>query len=127
MDTLGQEDAAAEGDLDLTEAGRTIVIQGLGSRSFIDAHDIDRVFHVLENVTVVFRKLTIRNGVTASGRGGDLFFAAGGGILIDRAKVTLENVVVTDNNVDAVDPPPASPAQAGLTGGLPTGVALRRF
>src|SRR5262245_53840123 len=62
--TSGQENAAAEGDLDLTEAGHTVTFQGAGAGiTVIDAGGLfDRAFQVFANVTVVFRDLTIRNG-----------------------------------------------------------------
>src|SRR5262245_27759298 len=54
--SAGQENAAAQGDLDLTEAGRTVTIQGAGrDRTVIDATSLDRVFQVFPKVTVVLR------------------------------------------------------------------------
>ena len=43
----GQENAAQEGDLDLTQSGRKVTIQGAGAgKSIIDAACIDRVFQI---------------------------------------------------------------------------------
>ncbi len=95
----GQENAAATGDLDLTQAGRTITFQGAGpNQTFINGGQIDRVFQVFGNVTVVFRNLTILRGrsrddgtVGAAAGGTD---ARGGGILNSGGNVTLDNVHV---------------------------------
>src|SRR5690348_16925870 len=44
----GQDNSASSGDLDLTTAGHTYIIQGAGPNdTFIDATHIDRVFQVL--------------------------------------------------------------------------------
>ncbi len=108
------EDAALSGDLDLTDDFHTLTIVGKGAGiSIIDADQIDRVFEIFPNVTVVFRNLTIRDG-----RATDVSYleedapefigsfdnsAAGGGVLINRANVTLDNVLVTSNFADAGD------------------------
>src|SRR5262249_35078991 len=59
----GQENSGTVGDLDLFEAGRTITIQGAGpGETFVHAGQIDRAFQVFDNVTAVFRNLTILRG-----------------------------------------------------------------
>ena len=58
-----QENAATTGDFDLTEANRTITIQGQGLGTIVDGRKLDRVFQVFANVTVVLRDLVIRNGL----------------------------------------------------------------
>ncbi len=64
------EDAAATGDLDLTNA---ITIAGAGARTTkIDANGIDRVFEVLAGVTASIRGVTITGGSAASGDGGGI-------------------------------------------------------
>ncbi len=86
--TAGQENAALEGDLDLTEAGRSITFTGAGvNKTFIDAETIDRVFQVFSGVTVTFKDLTIRNGRAvddgAAGTLPDQTDGKGGGIQLD--------------------------------------------
>src|SRR5687767_5864429 len=45
--TFGQDNAAAEGDLDLTEADYTIIFMGAGQDvTIVDATLLDRVFHI---------------------------------------------------------------------------------
>src|SRR5687768_9955254 len=59
-----QENAAATGDLDLTDDGFTVTFKGAGqNKTFIDANQIDRVFQVFPSVTVVFKDLTITGGL----------------------------------------------------------------
>ena len=99
--TNGQENGAAQGDLDLTGANHTVTIQGAGAGvSVIDGGKLDRVFQVLGNVTAVFRDLTIRNGnAQDDGVPGSPFVtpdARGGGIL-NAGNLTLDHVVVEGN------------------------------
>src|SRR6185369_4585868 len=89
------EDAAATGDLDITEA---VIIDRLGSSpAIIDATGLgDRVFHVLGSAGdpdgAEFKNVTIRHGSVIDG--------AGGGILIDPgATATLNPANVTSNMV----------------------------
>ena len=60
-----QENAAATGDLDVTEANRLVVIQGQGAGlTIIDATGLnDRVFHILANARLELRGVTVRGGV----------------------------------------------------------------
>src|SRR6266567_1486409 len=54
------EDAAATGDLDITDA---VTIAGAGAGSvIIDGNGIDRVFDVFANGTTTISGVTIRNG-----------------------------------------------------------------
>jgi hypothetical protein len=96
-----QENAAASGDLDLTETNRTVIIQGQGAGvTAIDATGLnDRVFHVLSNVRVVMRDLTVRGGLALEqGTPGTPNGAArGGGIFNAGGDLTLERVVVENN------------------------------
>jgi CSLREA domain-containing protein len=81
------EDAAGDGDLDVTES---VTIQGAGRDvTVVDGSgDVggERVFQVLGSATVTFSDMTIRNG-----HGG-----AGGGIL-NAGRVTLRHTTVSDN------------------------------
>lgn len=130
----GQENAAATGDLDLTEAGRTITIQSAGAGvSIVDAGGLDRVFQVQGNVTAVFRDLTIRNG-NARDQGlpgiplvpGD---SLGGGIL-NAGSVTLDGVIVENSSArglpgqDGPDGMSGTSGTAGLGGGIASSGAL---
>lgn len=93
------EDAAADGDLDITDE---LVIAGNGAT--IDGADVDRVFDILTNngnFSVSLSDLTIQNGTAqiqlntcaAGGDGGGIRIAAG-------MTVNLSNVVVTSNVAD---------------------------
>src|SRR5262249_1538392 len=87
------EDAAADGDLDITAA---VTINGNGA--IIDGADIDRIFQILSTdgpFDVTINDLTIQNGTAmtntgtcvAGGPGGGIWFESGGAL-------TLTNVVV---------------------------------
>ena len=61
--SVGQENAAMEGDLDLTQPNFSVTIQGAGAGiTTIDADAIDRVFQVFAGVTVNFIDLSIVDG-----------------------------------------------------------------
>ena len=93
-----QDNAAATGDLDVTEANRLVVIQGQGAGlTIIDATGLnDRVFHILANARLELRGVTVRGGVATeqgtpgvpngAARGGGIF-NAGGDLVLDRVKV----------------------------------------
>lgn len=79
------EDAAATGDLDITDS---LAITGAGAGStVIDAAELDRVFQVHPNVTFTLIGVTIRNGQTDDN---------GGGIL-NSGRLTLRNSVIEGN------------------------------
>jgi hypothetical protein len=104
--TNGHESAAAQGDLNLTSAGHTLVIQGAGPDvTVIDANFIDRAFQVDPGVTVVFRNLSIINGQAHDdGTTGALpgtTDALGGGILNQGGNVTLDHVLLDINQAVA--------------------------
>ena len=86
------EDAAADGDLDITTE---IVIQGNGAaNTVIDANGIDRVIHVLGSGVLTLDGLTITGGGMGSGEDG-------GGILTESGTVaTLTSVTVSNNSAD---------------------------
>jgi hypothetical protein len=105
--TNGQENAAAQGDLDITDSGHTVTIQGQGAQaSIINGNGVngidDRVFQVLGGANAVFRKLTIEGGIaqddgTAGVQPGTTQ-ADGGGLLVqDGGHVTLSEVAVENN------------------------------
>ena len=89
------ENAAATGDLDITD---DLAIEGAGSDlTFIDGGALDRVFDIFSGLgtrSVAFSHLTMRNGfIENSG-----FGAGGAGIHVDAlAHVALEDVVIRDN------------------------------
>jgi hypothetical protein len=105
--TNGQENAAAQGDLDITDSGHTVTIQGQGPQATIingnGANGInDRVFQVLGGANAVFRKLTIEGGIaqddgTAGVQPGTTPSDGGGLLVQDGGHVTLSEVTVKDN------------------------------
>jgi hypothetical protein len=102
----GHEGAAMKGDLNLTAAGHTLVIQGAGPDvTVIDANFIDRAFQVSAGVTVVFRNLSIIHGKAQDdGTTGALpgtTDALGGGILDQGGNVTLDHVLLDINQAVA--------------------------
>jgi uncharacterized repeat protein (TIGR01451 family) len=109
------EDAAATGDLDITD---NIVINGDAvTPTIIDANGIDRVFEIL-GAGATLSNLTIRNGnVTADGGGialdatasltlsgstvsGNTTTADGGGIVTAGGTVVLTNVTISGNTAN---------------------------
>ena len=108
------EDAAATGDLDITDNSETLTIRGAGqSATIINAADIDRVFEIVNpGTTVVFQDLTIRGGLaTDKGTLGGTS-ALGGGILSNQGILTLDNVRILSN---------VAQGAAGADGSSPTG------
>lgn len=131
--TAGQENAALQGDLDLTEAGRLITFRGAGAgATVIEANGLndivalhDRVFHILPNVTAIFSDLTIRGGLAfddgtagaPAGQGNGL----GAGIL-NQGTLQLEHVIVIQNFAWGGNGANGSaPGEAGRSGGLAQG------
>jgi hypothetical protein len=105
--TNGQENNAAEGDLDITDSGHTVTIQGQGAKvSIVNGGGVngidDRVFQVLSGANAVFRMLTIEGGVANDdGTAGALpgtTESEGGGILVqDGGHVTLSRIWLIGN------------------------------
>jgi hypothetical protein len=96
--TAGQENNAAEGDLDLTPVGHRITIEGAGADStIIDGGSIDRVFQVMSGVNVVISGVTIQQGVAVdagnAGEQPDTVGAFGGGIL-NAGTLELDDVII---------------------------------
>ncbi|MAU11677.1 MAG: hypothetical protein CL607_17765 [Anaerolineaceae bacterium] len=116
------EDAAATGDLDITDA---VLMIGAGrGQTVIDANDIDRVFHFLVYGEPFFDDITITN-VTI--QGGNAPY--GGGVLVDDdvPLTALRYVTIRDNYVYGQHPCGQSAGAAlyagsivYLTGGLIT-------
>lgn len=107
------EDAAADGDLDITSGPLTILHRGKGTAS-IDANRIDRVLEIGAARTTL-RKLTVRGGsanpLDAGGDGGGI--AAGD---FGDAPLTIVGSRIIDNRSPAVD---------GNGGGIDTDIAGR--
>ena len=88
------ENAAASGDLDITEANTAIKIIGEGvAITMIDAAGIDRVFHVFPDAELQLFDITIRRGVAV---GGEVSPGAGGGIH-NSGIVEIVGCAVSDN------------------------------
>ena len=80
------------GDLDVTESGKTLVLQGSGTDSTIlDAAGLDRVLEAHPGSTLVLRDLTLTGGKATQG----------GGLFATGAKVVLENVTVRQNEAES--------------------------
>ena len=100
LDVAGTgEDAAATGDLDVTDH---LSILGAGARvTVIDAGAIDRVLHVLDGVSLHLSGLTITGG-SADNFGGGLF-NAGGDVTITQCIVSGNTAVVRGGGIDNAD------------------------
>ncbi|MHC4875350.1 MAG: choice-of-anchor Q domain-containing protein [Planctomycetota bacterium] len=86
------ENAAASGDLDITDTTGALTIRGQGvGETIIDAGGLFRVFHVLDGATLVLEDLTISGGFVS---GSD----DGAGLRNDGGTVTLNNVRITGNH-----------------------------
>jgi len=84
------EDAAATGDLDVTDTTGSLTIIGAGAAdTIIDANQLDRVFDVLAAVTVNFSGLTITGGNSGGGYGSGIYNRGG--------TVTVSNGTITGN------------------------------
>ncbi len=86
-----KEDEAETGDLDIT-SGDVITIKGVGNdKTIIDAQQLDRVFDVLGESTLILEDLTITGGAAL------LRWEGGGGVRVKDGNLTLKNVHVFDN------------------------------
>lgn len=83
------ENASASGDLDLTEAGKSVTIIGVGAgRSIIDAgHLSDRILEVMAGVNVTLKGVTLRNGS----------HVVQGGAILNAGNLELQDVVLSNN------------------------------
>jgi CSLREA domain-containing protein len=78
------EDAAATGDLDIAD---DLTITGAGADvTVIDADGLDRVFHIMELITVEMSDLTVQNG-NVSGDGGGIL------VRVDAALTLIDSSV----------------------------------
>jgi hypothetical protein len=85
------EDANATGDFDLTEAGHSVRIVGAGAgATVIDAHSLDRIFHLHSSVTMVLSGVTITGGREP----------VGAGIHNEGNMLTVTACTFTSNNAD---------------------------
>jgi len=100
--TSGQEDASAEGDLDVTE---DLIVSGAGAEStIVDGHwpandeTTDRIFHVLgSGVDLALHAMTVRDGRVAVETNTMIGSAnSGGAVYVGGAA----NLVVTDSNLE---------------------------
>ena len=112
----GHEGAARTGDLNITAANHTLVIDGTGTSgsnaTIINAAGLeDRAFEVGAGVTVVFENLVIENGKAAD-NGVNNSTAQGGGILSIGGNVTLSNVVLRSNQAIGIN------GEAAMGGGV---------
>ena len=88
------ENAAATGDLDITDTDSlTINTSGAGTAT-IDANDIDRIFHVLAGSSLNLNNITVTDGTTTLG--GGLYAAGpvditGGAFTVNRANGAGDN------------------------------------
>ena len=87
------EDAALDGDLDVTE---DLVILGAGAGStFLDGAGLDRVLHVLREGSLEIHDVTVRNGRAVS----ESDSGSGAGIKAD-GPATIVRCLVTGNHAD---------------------------
>lgn len=111
------EDAAATGDLDITD---DLILQGMGSgRITLLATPTDRIFDVMPGVTAEISSFSMQNGNVGPGNGGcirnrgDLTLrrltlngcraANGGGIVnLDAATLAMVNVTVSGNSASSL-------------------------
>jgi len=85
------ENAAATGDLDITD---DLIIIGNGTgNTIIDGGGLDRVFDIFPGATATISDLTIQNGGNVTQGGGIQATGGGGG-----AQLTLTNVVLQNNS-----------------------------
>jgi Ca2+-binding RTX toxin-like protein len=112
------DDDNKRGDFDIV--GKTLTIRGAGEgETFIDAQQLDRIFHILEGATLILEGVTVRNGgdsddvkvgggifnagtleLSESSISGNVAEASEGGYgggLYNRGTATLTQVTVSDN------------------------------
>jgi CSLREA domain-containing protein len=95
------EDAAATGDLDITD---DITLFGVGGAPFIivDANSIDRVFHVRSGAFADFSGFTITDGDTASGQDGGGILVDGSGSTAQLSSMRVNGNVATSGNAGGI-------------------------
>jgi len=135
INSTGQENGAAQGDLDITGRGHTLTVSGRGAGvSIVNGNSIDRVFQVLGGANANFNKLTIEGGIARDDGAAHVLptstTAEGGGLLVQGGgHVTLSQVSLTRNQAvgglgtDGVSTK-SSAAAAGSGGKLAEGGGL---
>lgn len=90
---VDDEDAAANGDLDITGSDSLVINGASGSAdTIIDGGGIDRLFHLADfGGSVALNNLTLQNG---SGVLGDPGFTPGGAIIVDSGTMRLVDVTI---------------------------------
>jgi hypothetical protein len=95
-DTVGgvtDEDANQRGDFDIVD--KTLTIRGAGEgATFIDAQQLDRVFHVLVGATLILEGVTVQNG-------GDSNEVNAGGGIFNEGTLELTESTVSGNVAEA--------------------------
>jgi hypothetical protein len=119
----GQENASLTGEFDLTECDHTVIIEGAGAGvTIIDGSQIDRVFHVHENVRAIFRNLTIANGLAYdNGFSGTLPTerpAMGGAILVESGTLELDGVELRNNTARGAGGAPSRDGRPAFGGAV---------
>lgn len=110
------ENAAATGDIDLTE---DVTVVGHGARrSTIGGGDVDRIFEVRPGVAAAIRNVTLRDGKSPVDTTDGLHEAEGGGGILNWGTLTVEGASVVDNEADA---DPNDEAQQPGGGGIMNG------
>lgn len=95
LTTVGNDDGAFAGDLDVTTVDRTEILGTGTSATVIDAAFLgDRAFDVLASGSLVLRDLSVRNA-SATGDGGAIRTA---GLLITRAVAITDNTASGDGS-----------------------------
>jgi len=98
MLTIGgiSENNCATGDLDITD---DLTIIGKGAKStFINAGNLDRVFHIIGPISVTIMNVTIQNGFATDDGYGNLSNVKGGAILNESDSLsTLKGVTISNN------------------------------
>jgi len=109
--TAGQENSAAEGDLDiLSDGDNSLTIIGAGAGSTIISQTVaDRVFQIFGDANVTFQGVTITGGQAvddgSAGAIAPVGDGNGGGILIAAtADVTVTSSEITSNSAAGADP-----------------------
>ena len=125
------ENSNATGDLDITDITGSLTIIGQGNGATIDAQEIDRVFHVLSNASLILENVTVTGGSTTvfpldEDGGAGIFGAANSSIVVSDSTisgnsaefggggihVTDSSLVVTNSTISG------NSAEVGQGGGI---------
>jgi len=103
------DDDCATGDLDIRD---DLVINGTGAKkTFIDGGKLDRVFHIIGEISTTIKNVTIQNGFAQNGQMAYPYGGDGGGIYIEAPSVVTIKGSTISNNV-------ASGTQYAYGGGI---------